>query len=662
MDRWLPDFDCVDNTVAQDILNLAASQLADVKELRQLGELQPGSPSALRLGAGYVEAMNWETSAELSDAALKVECPFAFMLLQVLRFGGCLFCEGRHPVCSSLRVELSDITTGKPYGLEPRQALPAFLNSRFARQMEPLLQLLKVAALLSSDHLDADDSMRVAFGCTENESWWRRYLALFVEQATGLSGPGLAELERSMPYHVERRYRRGDSIQECPMGFLTGLLELLLHFQTYSTERYHVVANEVSEVFEHFEALHHDAPFGSFTVIMLSAWPVAELLGRSIAMTQYYSPEKKPREDGTHYQHKPFELDFHRWELLRPSRELVALPSLQALPHEDHVRRLRERRRSSPSASYHSLLVALEDSLLAGQRLGDGSKLVLLTMVWGAKLAGYIPGALRRARALGLEHAYMVYCHGEACEACKGAHSLPSLCVFGKQRTIYNKYTASAAILGAGFDVFYLDFDVFLMRDPRPALYSAAGSHSVLVTRDFGSECLNTGVILFRADAGATAFVQRILVWLWFYAFEFSQKAFSAFLGVEQVFHKDLPPIGRVEKMSREPPPKWATLESTNQFVTNMVYGSSREDSVEGWYGELDEIVTYHFLDAGGVDPSAALAGKYINLYEMFYLNEKVDVANLEVPVWEQDPQLKEVMMLARHSKPPAALHTCKLI
>ena len=65
--------------------------------------------------------------------------------------------------------------------------------------------------------------------------------------------------------------------------------------------------------------------------------------------------------------------------------------------------------------------------------------------------------------------------------------------------------------LGQGFDVFYLDFDTVLLQDPLPSLKSRMdlAETQLLLSRDFGTECLNTGVIFAKSHPLTVAFWER---------------------------------------------------------------------------------------------------------------------------------------------------------
>jgi len=229
-------------------------------------------------------------------------------------------------------------------------------------------------------------------------------------------------------------------------------------------------------------------------------------------------------------------------------------------------------------------------------------------------------------------------------------HAHPELCVPGRLKTIFNKYTVVSAIVHLGFDAVYLDFDTLLLRDPLPSLLQGAEAVELQVARDFGGQCLNTGVIHFKAHRDVVHLLCSLLKWLWRHPYEFSQKAFSGFLLHEQV------------AMWRSPTdkvPPWRVLDPTNAFVTSVVYNRG----VEGWTGNLEDMVIYHFLDGtGGVDAGKAEAGRYVNLYDLFYANPSLDLANAVVPLWVQDPEVERHLLSTRLPGPPTSLQPCALL
>lgn len=285
---------------------------------------------------------------------------------------------------------------------------------------------------------------------------------------------------------------------------------------------------------------------------------------------------------------------------------------------------------------------------------GSGAKLVVYTMLWGERLSGYLPGIFQRAQAFNLHGRYLVFClDGSAFHMCKEAHPFPELCIPGELQTIFNKYTMLAAIVQLGFDALYLDLDTLLLADPLPYLRAASQDHEILVARDLGSACLNTGVIYVKSHPDVADLLTSLLKWLWHNPYEFSQKAFSAFLGNEQATDD------RIAPLPLKTIPRWAILEPTNAFVSSAVYNLG----VEGWVGRMEDIIVYHFLDGtGGVDPERALEGQYVNLYDLFFKNPRLDLTNKDVPLWEQDSRVESALLRSRLPEVPSKLVPCAML
>eukprot|EP00746_Dinoflagellata_sp_MGD_P055519 gnl/MRDRNA2_/MRDRNA2_24148_c0_seq1.p1 gnl/MRDRNA2_/MRDRNA2_24148_c0~~gnl/MRDRNA2_/MRDRNA2_24148_c0_seq1.p1 ORF type:complete len:337 (-),score=55.10 gnl/MRDRNA2_/MRDRNA2_24148_c0_seq1:66-1031(-) len=308
-------------------------------------------------------------------------------------------------------------------------------------------------------------------------------------------------------------------------------------------------------------------------------------------------------------------------------------------------------------------LASLLQQMAVSAQGEDNTKLVIITLVWGSRLSRYLAGMLRRARSFGLSQRYIVFCLDEAAlNACQNLHS-EACCVPGEHQTIYNKYTIVAAVVQLGFDALYLDFDTVLLADPVPVLLKEAETAEVLVSRDFGSECLNTGVIYFKAHPDTAELLVSLLVWLWHHPYEFSQKAFSAFLGVQNATdgHWSSLPTQTIDTdgLLNLRMPRWAVLDPMNAFVTSAVY----DLGIEGWTGKLEEIVIFHFLDGtGGVDTDHAIDGKYVNLYDLFYDNPLVDLMDISRPLWAQDERIERALLRSRLPNPPARLAPCRIL
>ncbi|CAJ1328910.1 unnamed protein product, partial [Effrenium voratum] len=97
--------------------------------------------------------------------------------------------------------------------------------------------------------------------------------------------------------------------------------------------------------------------------------------------------------------------------------------------------------------------------------------------------------------------------------------------------------------------------------------------------------------------------------------------------------------------------PRWALLDPVNAFVSSIVYSGD----VQGWTGDLENIIVYHFLDASGaVDSKFAVAGRYVNLFDLFYANPKLDLADATTPLFQQDPQVQDELLGSRLPAAPS--------
>eukprot|EP00434_Breviolum_minutum_P038514 symbB.v1.2.034164.t2/scaffold4362.1/size40683/3 len=159
---------------------------------------------------------------------------------------------------------------------------------------------------------------------------------------------------------------------------------------------------------------------------------------------------------------------------------------------------------------------------------------------------------------------------------------------------ILNKFTLPLVCAHLGLDSVWIDLDVFLMSDPTPAIVAHAeqGPYDILVSGSFEADCICNGIV---RSPDANDWLLAVIVWMYHHPYEHDQKTFSAFLNyTERVAQDplDLPEI-----------PPWETLDPINQFVTPDIFEGN------GWMGDLDKILIYHFLngesDTGsGLDPS----------------------------------------------------------
>merc|ERR1719507_341505 len=91
-------------------------------------------------------------------------------------------------------------------------------------------------------------------------------------------------------------------------------------------------------------------------------------------------------------------------------------------------------------------------------------------MVYG-RFNQYIAGWAQRLRRLSIGNLVMATLDEEAFEVC--TEHLGARCVRGSV-SVLNKYSLLLVALQLGIDVMWLDFDIFLVRDPGPQIRAAA--------------------------------------------------------------------------------------------------------------------------------------------------------------------------------------------
>eukprot|EP00392_Amoebophrya_sp_AT5.2_P000764 g765.t1 len=271
---------------------------------------------------------------------------------------------------------------------------------------------------------------------------------------------------------------------------------------------------------------------------------------------------------------------------------------------------------------------------------------------------------LKRAKAFDLDWRFFIFCLDEiaynTCLTVVPGNNL-YLCVQGNTKSIYNKYLISSVLNRLGFDVVYQDFDTVFLKDPNALFdrYHHDASVDVVTGRDFAVNCANTGILLLKSTPSAQLFLQNWLLWSWWHPYEFSQKTFSSFFDIETTAMRNRAPPGPgfyPDTGVRKPVLEF--FESTNEVVTQLVYGDA-----EGWFGEMEKIKIFHFVDGtGGVDESLAVNKKYVNAFDVFYDNDKIDLEDAKTPLHEQDAGIGEFLLRSRHQKPfEGELKACML-
>merc|ERR1712118_177762 len=169
-------------------------------------------------------------------------------------------------------------------------------------------------------------------------------------------------------------------------------------------------------------------------------------------------------------------------------------------------------------------------------------------------------------------------------------------CVRGTP-SILNKFTLPLVYLWLGVDVFWLDFDIFLLKDPTAPVLSDAHTKeaSLLVSGSFADDCICSGVVFFRATPVVATWLLLVLSWMYEHVYTHDQQTFSAFLAgrpdVDGVTTPESVSSSKLfQKYLKIDVPRWAVLDPVNEYVSARVLNTT------GWTGELDRIVLFHFL------------------------------------------------------------------
>ena len=216
------------------------------------------------------------------------------------------------------------------------------------------------------------------------------------------------------------------------------------------------------------------------------------------------------------------------------------------------------------------------------------NKLVYMSMIYGKKYNRYLKNFARRAQAVGIDTLVLFTLDEEAFELCLQFNR--RLCVRGSP-SIINKFTLPLMFLHGGMDVFWVDSDVFFLRNPTPLVNGPSWhpSFEVLISDSFTTECICSGVILFRSTPEVRQWLLTLIEWMYSHPYEHDQKLVSAFLEAgEEVAPRSKLPVGKGK--GKSPIPRWAYLESKTEFAT----AKHVEDT--GWTGSLHHMYVYHFL------------------------------------------------------------------
>jgi len=304
--------------------------------------------------------------------------------------------------------------------------------------------------------------------------------------------------------------------------------------------------------------------------------------------------------------------------------------------------------------------------------------LLYITMVFGPRYVPYIPRFVARAEAVGIPNLALFCLDAAALEVCA---SLPGglasgRCIRGTP-SILNKFTLPLAFLHLGVDVFWLDFDVFILRDPTQLVLDMAQSRQVdlLVSGSFADDCICSGLVFFRATKVLSDWLLALLSWMYEHVYTHDQQAFSAFLaGRPDEDNATTPERISAQKHFRlylKPEvPRWALLDPVVEFPSARVLNTT------GWMGNLEDMYIFHFLhgdsevnrahSAYGWNAASGYSGGAVGgraVLDIFY-GQKDDRVYSEagVPSYERCPELRDALLASRRPERPAEMLHCGVL
>eukprot|EP00397_Hematodinium_sp_SG-2012_P029807 GEMP01031522.1.p1 GENE.GEMP01031522.1~~GEMP01031522.1.p1 ORF type:complete len:570 (+),score=99.41 GEMP01031522.1:56-1765(+) len=276
-----------------------------------------------------------------------------------------------------------------------------------------------------------------------------------------------------------------------------------------------------------------------------SKWPIMELLHQMTFLKRH-----------------SFQLDFSDDELFGISA-IFPVSYLTSLPTGEHFHRLAIFSRWRP---HFAKIVHVFRTLLRMP-----TRFAYITMVYG-EFNKYIKYWLRRVQKLDIHNLVMLCLDDEAYAECTNAQ-IENVCIPGEISPL-NKYSVVLIGLQLGFDIMWLDFDVFLLKNPTDRIYALAEERKVdfLIGYGFQSDCICNGFFFIKATDTNVEWVKALFRWLYTHPYEHDQRAMSAFLNYTEKV------IPRNEDETPTVPP-WYVFDVENHFI-----------NWPDWTGELDDI------------------------------------------------------------------------
>lgn len=621
-----PDYDCYREVTASSAFS-GESRLQWDEFRREVHTADPSDWIRV-LQAKWLHLL---PSREQRAALLDGELPGCFLgvfFASLLQFAHCLQSSvaGASPTdCSSDSLQLLSDVIGQ---LLPRSPVELLLGTSW-----PLLAAL--SGLRSLLREDIDDY----FACETVVNPlldWRRLRKVF-EPGSDWYRDG-----RSLVYDKHFQSIWVYAMDECPFGFaMIGLWKMVICAQTQGecVSQYSTVVDELIQK-------------NSWKELVGNEWPLFDFLAsvqRSLRRHEFRI-DFKPEELQGRLPDFPHPLNGDDGFLQTAVTSGVLSPSFAAV--------------------LASVLDSLPSSYLTNTSSGsyEVRQLIYVTMVFGPQYVPYIHRFVSRAEALGMRNVALFCLDDAAMAACTSLpHRSPHRCIPGSP-SILNKFTIPLAFLRLGIDVFWLDFDVFLLRDPTAAVLATAARRGVdlLVSGSFADDCICSGLVFLRSTAVVMNWLLLLLSWIYEHVYTHDQQAFSAFLsGRPDEDNATTPERISSSKLFKLylniDVPKWALLDPVVEFASARVLDTT------GWTGDLDEMIIFHFLHGDSEVNREHNAYSWNaefgsqrgdrHLLDIFYNQTDTRLYDSPLPPYRLSKEIYESLMESRRSQRPAMRH-----
>ncbi|CAK9075510.1 Hypothetical protein SCF082_LOCUS36575 [Durusdinium trenchii] len=338
---------------------------------------------------------------------------------------------------------------------------------------------------------------------------------------------------------------------------------------------------------------------------------------------------------------------------------------------------------SEPGAKMSPSFLGVLKSVLAGipkpyatngaeARGLEARNFLYITMVFGPRYVPYIQRFVHRAEAFGISNLVLFCLDDAALDTCLSL-GRGDRCVPGTP-SILNKFTLPLIYLWLNIDVFWLDFDIFLLQDPTPFILGEAQWRSVdlLVSGSFADDCICSGLVFFKATKVVAEWLLLLLSWMYEHVYTHDQQAFSAFLAGRPDEDNSTSPesisSSKLFKLYLEPVvPRWALLDPVNEFVSARVLNTT------GWTGTMEKLVIFHFLHGdsevnrdhtayGWNAHSGFDGGTSLPLLDVFYNQSDDQVYREPLRPKQFNKVLQQALLASRRTERPKDMLHCGVL